>query len=567
MVRRVLIAAVAAGVFATPALGYSTTLMPGVTYTRALVFTPHGPVGLHVIAAPRPGGIYALKPVLSNGAIVGRERVTDMEKDVSAGATVAGINGDYPTAWDGPTGVLIENGGLESLPFPTRSSIAIGANGTLDVRRVAYSGFWQGLGQRRPLNGLNQPATVGGTTIFTPAWGSQTPANPGAIEDVVVPFPRVAANADMSGTVVLQTRGGGGTAIPPNGAVFSARGGAAQRLAVEAPVGGRIVARYALKPDWSAVSDAIGGGPVLVQKGKPIFRAFETFSPAQLAPRLARSAVCQRKDGSILLVVVDGGQPGYSVGLTNFELAQELVRLRCVTGSALEPGDATTMAFDGMLLNQPSNPAGEQAVSEALLVYYYGVYAPPPAVPVLSPNGDGVNESQTLAYKVVRPSSVSATLVGPDGVARLTDSGTKPPGTYTSTWAGAGAPEGSYTWRVTARDDLGRTSTATRTFALDDTLGFLSVAPVQTVRASRRFVLATFKLAHPAKVTVQIESRSGLPLYTVASRTLAAGNRSVLWNGRDRRNRLFFRGRYVVSVSATNSFGTDELTAPLTLRR
>jgi hypothetical protein len=169
---------------------------------------------------------------------------------------------------------------------------------------------------------------------------------------------------------------------------------------------------------------------LLVRNGKAVFRAFEDFSATVLAPRLARSAVCQRRDGSIVLVAVDGGQVGYSVGLTNYELAQQLVRLGCVTGSGLEPGNSTTMAFDGQLLNRPSDPSGERAISEALLVSYAGVYAPPPSEPVLSPNGDGVGDREQLSYKIVRPSTVTAKIVGADGVARFTQSGPQAPGTY-----------------------------------------------------------------------------------------------------------------------------------------
>ena len=53
------------------------------------------------------------------------------------------------------------------------------------------------------------------------------------------------------------------------------------------------------------------------------------------------------------MVAVDGRQRGYSVGVTNFELAQQLVRLGAVTGTALDSGGSTTMAFNGKLLNQP----------------------------------------------------------------------------------------------------------------------------------------------------------------------------------------------------------------------
>ena len=43
-----------------------------------------------------------------------------------------------------------------------------------------------------------------------------------------------------------------------------------------------------------------------------------------------------------------------------------------------------TAAFDGELLNQPSDPTGERAVKEALLVQYFGVYAAQPPLPLLT---------------------------------------------------------------------------------------------------------------------------------------------------------------------------------------
>ena len=54
--------------------------MPGVTYERQIQFTPRGPVVVHVMRAPRPGGLYALRPLLSNDSLLGRETVTSMQK-------------------------------------------------------------------------------------------------------------------------------------------------------------------------------------------------------------------------------------------------------------------------------------------------------------------------------------------------------------------------------------------------------------------------------------------------------------------------------------------------------
>src|SRR4051812_44298606 len=125
--------------FAAPAQG--TQLMPGVTYERAVQFTPHGAVVLHVLTVPRPGdqkGLYQLAPVLARGTVVGgRQRVTQIEKDLSAAATVVGINGDFSNAQTGePAGVFMQNGLLLHPPVGSRSSIGVDTNGTLHVDRV-----------------------------------------------------------------------------------------------------------------------------------------------------------------------------------------------------------------------------------------------------------------------------------------------------------------------------------------------------------------------------------------------------------------------------------------------
>jgi flagellar hook assembly protein FlgD len=418
---------------------------------------------------------------------------------------------------------------------------------------------------------LNEPANKGGITLYTPSWGSTTPSAAGATEAVIYPFPAVTPGADLAGPVVQFTEGGN-TPIPAGGAVLSAVGGSAQKLAAEAPPGTRVLLRFVLSSGWADDVDAFGGGPLLVRNGKAVFRAFENFSATVLAPRMPRSAIGQRRDGSIVLVAVDGGRVGYSVGLTNYELAQELVRLGCVTGSGLQPGNATTMAFDGRLLNKPAAPAGEAPVSEAILAAYSGVYAPPPSVPVLSPNGDGVGDKEQLSYKVVRPSTVTAKIVGADGVARFSQSGPVPAGTYNFSWTGTKADgsvdtEGKWHWQVTAVDDLGRQSSVDQPFWVNDTLGSLRVPPVVLVRAGRRPAIATFTLTHPAKVTTTVESTNGVVVRKVGSATVPAGTSTVRWDGRDRRGNLVYGGRYVVRVRAQNQFGPTDLTQPFTAHR
>src|SRR2546430_3759940 len=407
--------------------------MPGVTYSRQVQFTAHGPVVIHVLVAPKPGGLYSLRPILSNGSILGRERVTSMEKDVSDSATVVGINGDFFNWKDGhPTGIVMQNGVLQSPPYRSRSSIGIAAaTGKLTVGRVALYGYWQGLGQRRPLTGLNQPPRGDGTSLFTPVWGARTPALAGAAEAVIEPFPPATVGDDLTGTVTTQTSGGN-TPIPRDGARLVAHGPQAAKLVSEAPPPARVTVHTVLRPDWTAmgITDALGGGPLIVRQRRAIYTAGEDFLPSMVAPRDPRTGVGQRRDGKIVLVVVDGRQRGYSVGLTNFELAQALVRLGAVTGSALDSGGSSTMAFDGKLLNRPSDPGGERAVAETLAVMYIGVYAPPPALPVISPNGDGIDDGRRHPQQTAHPQQVKAALSTPSRTHAYTESGARLPGGY-----------------------------------------------------------------------------------------------------------------------------------------
>jgi hypothetical protein len=579
VLRRVLIGALLASLAAAlspSALAATQVLMPNVSYQRTVQFTAHGPVVLNVLTMPRPGGLYQLKPLLSNGAILGTERVTSMQKDISGAATVAGVNGDLFNFNDGhPTGMFMQDKVLMSPPYRARSSVGISADGKLNVGRVSFFGYWQGLGQRRPLTGLNAPPRGDGTALFTPAWGSTTPKIAGVTEAVLQPFPPAVPGTDLTG-VVTATHAGGGTPIPKNGAVLLARGSQVAKLQAEATPGTPILSRLILSPDWlaSGVTDALGGGPSIVKNGKAVWTAGEDFLPSQLGPRNPRTAAGQRRDGKIILLAVDGRRRGFSVGMTNWELAQAMVRLGAVTASALDAGGSTTMAFDGKLLNRPSDPGGERPVAESLAILYTGVYAPPPALTVVSPNGDGVAEQQQLSYKVVRPSTVTASLVGPAGRTGIAESVQRQPGTYTFSWPSsakrrAQEPLGRWRWVVSATDSDGQTSSVERSFWLNDTLGFMSLAPrsVKLRAKTRTAVVARFKLAAPARVTGSIWTRSGVLIRRLPGKSLPAGSRAIAWNGRFQNGRLVYRGSYVFKVFAQNAYGPVDLSQTFVIRR
>ena len=242
--------------------------------------------------------------------------------------------------------------------------------------------------------------------------------------------------------------------------------------------------------------------------------------------------------------------------MSSYELAVALSRLGATTAFGLDAGPAAGIAFDGKLLTRPAGGT-EEKLSDALVLSYYGAYAAPPSSAVLSPNGDGVGDSETLSYRIARPSDVVATLSGPAGTKIVLAGDTEPAGLHTFAWNGANgatpAPEGPWTFTVTATDDRNVTTTAQRTFSLDNTLSSLAVAS-----GSRGLPTATFQLTRPASVVVQIERPNGVPVATLSSGPRAAGAQRVTWRGLIGKRRAS-RGRYRVDVLAKSSVGTSSL--------
>ena len=540
----------------------TSTLMPGVSYSRVVDFTSRGPIVLDVVTAPKPtGALYSLAPALSNDLLVGKETLTHLSTQVAGGAATVAIDGDYFNRRTGaPAGILMRDGVLESAPATGRTSLGIDAGGSLAAARVSLAGTWQGNGQRRPLL-LNTPAGKGKFTLYTPAYGTATPRESGVVEAAIGKLPPTRPSVSLAGTVTQVTTAGP-TGIPPNGAVLVARGAVSTgQLRAEAPVGQQVSALLSLSPDWSGLASAIGGGPLLVVSGKPVFHANESFDPRRLNTRQPRGAIGQLADGRILLVAVEGTNPAYSIGMSSYELAVELSRLGATTAVGLDAGAAAGIAFNGKLLTQPSGGA-EAKLSDALVLTYSGVYAAPPSAPVLSPNGDGAGDAETLAFQVARPSTVVATLSGPGNTKISLANGVEAPGVHTLTWGGASgaapAPEGQWTFDVTATDDRNVTTTAQRTFSLDDTLSSLAVT-------SGSRPTATFQLTRPANVIVRIERLNGVIVASLGSGPRATGPQHVTWRGRIGK-RQAQRGQYRVEVVASSSVGTSSLAAQFSLR-
>jgi hypothetical protein len=319
------------------------------------------------------------------------------------------------------------------------------------------------------------------------------------------------------------------------------------------------------------VTQAIGGGPVIVRDGQPIGNANEEFTRSQLEPLHPRTAIGQTADGRILLVAVDGRSDA-SAGITIPRLAQELVRLGAVTAMALDAGGSTTIAFDGRVLNTPSDGA-ERPIGDALMLLYHGVYLPPPRAAIVSPNGDGFADVQEVGYKLVRPSMVRVDLLAPDGTVAFHDEGPREPGWYPLTLAPADGqpplPEGRWRWVVSATDAAGLVSGGEQRFTVDNTLASLRLTK-RTLRVHGRrggAMRLRFQVTRPTSVQVRVEATDGTVVRLLARRRVAPGREEIRWDGFVRGRRVAADGRYRLRVISVNKVGKAELYGDVVVRR
>ena len=111
---------------------------------------------------------------------------------------------------------------------------------------------------------------------------------------------------------------------------------------------------------WPDVFDAVGGDPILLQNG----------SPTQICAACARqprTGLGVTADGKILLVVIDGRRPNWSIGATLGELRTILRDLGAVDALNLDGGGSSEMVVDGEVVNKPSD-GHERHITNAVLI-------------------------------------------------------------------------------------------------------------------------------------------------------------------------------------------------------
>lgn len=96
------------------------------------------------------------------------------------------------------------------------------------------------------------------------------------------------------------------------------------------------------------MKDGVEFGPFLIVNGETSY--ISGNGGMGIHPR---TAIAQRKDGIVLFLVIDGRQPGYSIGAPISEVTKILLRYGAYNAANLDGGASTTLTINGEIYNKP----------------------------------------------------------------------------------------------------------------------------------------------------------------------------------------------------------------------
>lgn len=301
---------------------------------------------------------------------VGLETVSSMAARYRA---VAAINGGYfrpeGTYRGESLGLLLLDGKLISEPYKDRAEVGLTSAGNkteVVFGHLKFSGEILVGRAKHTVEGLNRPLSANELIIFTPEFHRTSLTNPNGVE-VVVRRNRIVDVRDLQGS----------SEIPPEGYVISAVGSAREWLKGHSRKGAKVIFTWRLNSiahtddaKWQRAYSILGGGPQLIKEGKvAITNQEEQIAPTFRSDRHPRTAIARLESGKLLLLTVDGRQPGVSTGMSLDILAELLLEFGAVEAINLDGGGSTTMVVRGKVVNRPSDQTGERPVSDAILVF------------------------------------------------------------------------------------------------------------------------------------------------------------------------------------------------------
>ncbi|MBC7868505.1 MAG: phosphodiester glycosidase family protein [Gloeobacteraceae cyanobacterium ES-bin-316] len=130
------------------------------------------------------------------------------------------------------------------------------------------------------------------------------------------------------------------------------------------------IKKYKLLLKKWKVQTAVGGGPVLVQNGRVKITNNEElkFSGNAINDKHPRTLMGYTKDDKIIVMVVEGRNPGVAEGVSLVQAAKLMADLGCVEALNLDGGGSSSMLINGKETIKPSDKGLQRPVPAVFII-------------------------------------------------------------------------------------------------------------------------------------------------------------------------------------------------------
>jgi hypothetical protein len=291
----------------------------------------------------------------------------------NANGALAAINGDFSSRVVGrPIHAFVEDGRFVLSAGPGGASFAV----SRDERHVMAAPTQQVMTTVDSQNALtwridrwnNGPPDVGEIAAFSPAGGSLETPPVGACSVHLTPSGPAVPSAGGPGfdqTFSIDGSACGADAMAVGkGVVLSTVAGTDEAFALSSLTLGTQMTIH-LSLGFSDAYDVMGGDTMLVKDGRIVV---PTFCGSYFCQAQPRTAIGVNADGNVMMVVVDGRQARYSLGVSMRGFARLMKGLGAVDALNLDGGGASTMVVEGKVVNRPSDGRLRHVTTAALIL-------------------------------------------------------------------------------------------------------------------------------------------------------------------------------------------------------
>ncbi len=324
------------------------SLASGLGYRKEQNFIGGRPETVYTIEADLRSGKVVLQQALSFDLFYGIEGVSSMAGRYDADVAVNGMFYNYLGS---PAGIMIVDG----KPISTRDigapSVMVSTNGEVAIGELEVSSEVIVGGVKMKVSAVNDAVYDGQTVLFTQEYGKSTRVRRYCINYCI-----------KDGRLKDITRTDKPVMLDGYDYILTTVGKSRASVSVGDPC---IWQSYYADAPFD-IDEAFQTGGWLLKDGVIALKPYESYiGPTNaLAPRTLAGV---NRNGELVLVVVDGRNPGISEGITGLQAAQLMLDAGCTDAAFLDGGASSTLVLGGKVANVPSG-GEERGVAHSILL-------------------------------------------------------------------------------------------------------------------------------------------------------------------------------------------------------